>query len=142
MFITREDLDNSLYEEIINAVVQKCAGNEEKAGARITYGIRTALSIVESHLCSLWDTSKIFDKTGDDRSPMLVDICCDIALYVIADVLEDMPATVSKSYEDAIALLEKIMSGKMSIPGAVRPLNPDTGVPDTYIKHGGISRVY
>ena len=142
MFITREDLDNSLYEEIIDAIVHRYEGNEAKADVRIEYGIRTAVSIVESHLCSLWETSFIFGKTGFERNPMLVDICCNIALYIIADVLEQIPETVAVPYEDSMKLLEKIMKGEIAIPGAVRPVNPDTGVPDNYIKHGDVTRIY
>jgi phage gp36-like protein len=141
MFINREDLNNSLYEEIIDAITRQC-GDAEKAEARINYGIRTAVSIAESHLCSLWDTSSIFDKTGDMRNPMLVDICCNIALYIIADVLEEMPATIANPYEGSMELLDKIVNGKISIPGATRPADPDTGVPDSYIKHGNIDRIF
>ena len=141
MYITREDLDNSVYEEIIDAITRRC-GNEEKAEARVTYGIRSAISIVESHLCGLWDTAKIFDKEGDDRNPMLVDICCNIALYIIADVLEEMPVTIADPYKNAMKLLKKIMRGQISIPGATRPVDPDTGSPDSYIKYGNIDRVY
>ena len=142
MFITREDLDNSLYEETINAIVRFYDGNEPKAQARIDYGIRTAISTVEAHICSLWDASQIFSKTGVERNPMLVDICCNIALYIIADVLEVIPVTIAGPYKDAMKLLKKIVKSEISIPGATRPVDPETGAPDNYIKHGGIARIY
>jgi phage gp36-like protein len=142
MFLTRQDLDNSLYEGIIDAIIQLYESNEAKAQARVDYGIRTAESILKSELGSLWNLDNLFSKTGDDREFVLVDACANIALYIIADVLEQMPVTIADPYERAMKWIEKVQNGDATIPGAIRPVDPSTGQPDNYINHGEINRVY
>jgi phage gp36-like protein len=142
MFITREDLDNSLYEEIIDAIIRHGQGSEAKAQERVTYGIRTAESVLRSELGSLWDLEPLFARTGEEREPVLVDACANIALYIIADVLEQMPVTVAEPYERTVKWIERVQKGSASIPGAARPADPDTGQTDSYIKHGNIDRIY
>ncbi|MDR1155810.1 MAG: DUF1320 domain-containing protein [Bacteroidales bacterium] len=142
MFINREDLDNSLYGYVIDAIVQRCEGNEEKAEGRVRYGIMTAESILTSELGSLWDLGPLLARTGDDREPVLVDACANIALYIIADVLEQMPVTVADPYERTMKWIERVQKGDAAIPGAIRPLDPDTGEPDSYIRNGNIERIY
>lgn len=142
MFITREDLDNSLYEYIIDAIIQLYEGNEPKAQGRIDYGIRTAESTLKSKLGSLWNLDDLFAKTGDEREPVLVDACANIALYIIADVLEEMPVTIANPYDRTMEWIKEVQDSDATIPGATRPVDPDTGQPDNYIKHGDIDRIY
>jgi CheY-specific phosphatase CheX len=74
------------YNEIIDAITRLDTDRER-------YGIRTAEAIVKSRLATRFDVEYIFGKTGDDRDAMIVDIVANIALYIIADVLEEMPVT-------------------------------------------------
>ncbi|MDR3350715.1 MAG: DUF1320 domain-containing protein [Prevotellaceae bacterium] len=129
MFITRDDLNKNLYAEIINAITRLDETRE-------TYGIRTAEEKVKSYLGGKYDLDFIFSKTGDERNYMIVDTVANIALYIIADVLEQMPVTIQNTYENSMEYLKDIQAGKAILPGVPEPTNPDTGEPDTFIRYG------
>ena len=135
MFITREDLNMSLYEEIIDAITRKDVNRE-------TYGIRTAEAEVTAKLAVRFDVDFIFSKTGNDRNAVVVDIVANIALYIIADVLEEMPVTIQSAYDRSIALLDELQTGKATLFGIPEPTNPETGEKDTYIRFGNSSSRY
>jgi CheY-specific phosphatase CheX len=135
MFITREDLNMSLYNEIIDAITRLDTDRER-------YGIRTAEAIVKSRLATRFDVGYIFGKAGDDRDAMIVDIVANIALYIIADVLEEMPVTIQNPYGRSIELLKELQEGQATLPGVPEPTNPETGEPDAYIKYGNLSNRY
>jgi Protein of unknown function (DUF1320). len=129
MYITREDLNKKLYEEIIDAIVRDDPEREE-------YGIRVAIETVRTYVSSRYDVDQEFKKTGKARNFMLVNICAKIAMYEIADVLEQMPVTIQNPYDNTMELLKDIQAGKATLPGVSEPTDPETGEPDTYIKYG------
>ena len=135
MFISREDLNNSLFEEIIDAVTRK-------SDTRVEYGIKTAIERVKSYLAGRYDLDKLFAAEGEDRNYMVVDITANIALYIIADVLEEMPVTIQSSYDETKKLLEDLQAGKAILPGVPAPTDPETGEEDTYVKYGTITNRY
>jgi phage gp36-like protein len=135
MFITRDDLNKNLYAEIIDAITRL-------DGAREEYGIRTAEEKVKSYLAGKYDLDFIFSKTGDERNFMIVDTVANIALYIIADVLEQMPVTIQNAYENSMEYLKDLQAGKAVLPGVPEPKDPNTGEPDTYIRHGYIDNRY
>ncbi len=134
MFINNNDLKYNLYPEII----QNIARNDNAA---VDNAILTAMSIMEAHLCNKYDTSILFAQTGIDRNAMLVDIASNIALYILANVLDNMPVGILDGYERGIKELEKLNKGKTTIPGAPIPTDSD-GAPDTFIKYGSIDRKF
>jgi phage gp36-like protein len=129
MFITRDDLNKNLYAEIIDAITRLDETREE-------YGIRTAEEKVKSYLAGKYDLDFIFSKTGDDRNFMIVDTVANIALYIIADVLEQMPVTIQNAYENSTEYLKDLQAGKAILPNVPEPTNPETGEPDAYIRYG------
>ncbi|MDR3133886.1 MAG: DUF1320 domain-containing protein [Prevotellaceae bacterium] len=129
MFITRSDLNKNLYAEIIDAITRKEPGREE-------YGIRAAEEKVKSYLAGKYDLDCIFSKAGDERNFMIVDTVANIALYIIADVLEQMPVTIQNAYENSMEYLKDLQAGKAMLVGVPEPTDPDTGEPDTYIRYG------
>jgi phage gp36-like protein len=129
MFITREDLNKNLYTEIIDAITRLEPEREE-------YGIRAAEEKVKSYLAGKYDLDFIFSKTGDERNFMIVDTVANIALYIIADVLEQMPVTIQNAYENSMEYLKDLQAGKAMLVGVPEPKDPDTGEPDTYIRYG------
>ena len=129
LYITREDLNKKLYEEIIDAIVREDPEREE-------YGIRVAMETVRTYIASRYDVDREFQKTGKGRNFMLVNICAKIAMYEIADILEQMPVTIQNPYDKTIELLKDIQAGKATLTDIPEPVDPETGEPDTYIKYG------
>ena len=134
MFITESDLNYSIYPEVLEAISR----NDSNA---VNYAIKKALSIVEAHLCNNYDVPDLFQKPTEQRNPMLLDIACNIARYIIADVLDNMPVSIASAYERSIKELEKLMTGKTAIPGAKKPTE-NTGENITFVKSGYIPRTY
>lgn len=129
MFITRDDLNKNLYVEIIDAITRLDETREE-------YGIRAAEEKVKSYLAGKYDLDFIFSKVGDERNFMVVDTVANIALYIIADVLESMPVTIQNAYENSMEYLKDLQAGKATLSGIPEPKDPETGEPDTYIRYG------
>jgi phage gp36-like protein len=129
MFITRNDLNKNLYTEIIDAITQLDEKREE-------YGIRAAEEKVKSYLAGKYDLDFIFSKTGDERNYMVVDTVANIALYIIADVLETMPVTIQNAYDNSVEYLKDLQAGKAMLVGVPEPVNTETGERDTYIRYG------
>jgi phage gp36-like protein len=129
MFIEREDLNKNLYAEIIDAITRLDATREE-------YGIKAAEEKVRSYLAGKYDLDFIFSKTGNGRNFMIVDTVANIALYIIADVLEQMPVTIQNAYENSMEYLKDLQAGKAMLVGVPEPTDPNTGEPDTYIRYG------
>jgi phage gp36-like protein len=135
MFITRSDLNKNLYSEIIDAITRLDKTREE-------YGMRAAEEKVKSYLAGKYDLDFIFSKTGNDRHFMIVDTVSNIALYIIADVLERMPETIQNAYDNSMEYLKDLQAGKAMLVDVPEPTDPSTGEPDTYIRHGYIDNRY
>ena len=129
MFITRDDLNKNLYVEIIDAITRLDETREE-------YGIRAAEEKVKSYLAWKYDLDFIFSKVGDERNFMIVYTVANIALYIIADVLESMPVTIQNAYENSMEYLKDLQAGKATLSGIPEPKDLETGEPDTYIRYG------
>ena len=129
MFITRDDLNKNLYVEIIDAITRLDETREE-------YGIRAAEEKVKSYLAGKYDLDFIFSKVGDARNFMIVDTVANIALDIIADVLESMPVPIQNAYENWMEYLKDLQAGKATLSGIPEPKDLETGEPDTYIRYG------
>lgn len=134
MFIEEEDLEFNQYPEVTAAISRNNTDAVDNA-------IQTAMSIMESHLCNKYNTALLFAKTANERNPMLVDIACNIALYILANVLDNMPVGILDGYDRGIKELVKLTKGITSIPNAPTPINND-GTPNTFIKSGSIDRKF
>jgi len=134
MFISESDLNYSIYPEVIEAISR----NDSNA---VEFAIKKALSIIEAHLCNYYDIPDLFNKPIDERNPMLLDIACNIARYIIADVLDNMPVSIASGYERSIKELEKLMAGKTALHGA-KPAKNEDGNVISFVKSGFIPRTY
>jgi phage gp36-like protein len=134
MFISVKDLNYSMYPEVMDAISR----NDYNY---IDYAIEKTCSIIEAHLCNYYDVNDLFNKPIEERNPMLVDIACNIARYIIADVLNDMPVSIASGYERSMKELEKLMAGKTTIPGA-KPAKNENGEIINFVKSGYIPRTY
>ena len=117
-----------IQEEVLN-VITRYASKAEQA-------IADAVAEVRSYLCARYDMDIELSKTGADRSPMVVKVARDIALYNCYNISNpvNMPESRRDAYSNAIAYLKSVQAERASIEGLVR-LNASTG--SSYVTHGG-----
>lgn len=128
MYLTTTDLEMGIQEEILTVITR----NREKA----EQAIADALAEVRSYLCARYDMGAELAKTGNDRSPMVVKVARDIALYNCFNISNpvNMPESRREAYRDAVAYLKSVQAERASIEGLVR-LNAATG--SSYVSYGG-----
>jgi len=131
MFITLEDLNKSIYDEQLNAIVR----NEPTI---IDERINLAITEVDTYLNQRYNTTEIWNKQGADRHELIKNAVIDIALYHIHSLLTESPIIRRERYDNAIQLLKDIRKGDSNL----------TGVPlieaekNTDILYGGINTRY
>lgn len=128
MYLTTQDLEMGIQEEVLNVLTRY---NEKAAQA-----IADAVAEVRSYLCARYDMDVELAKTGADRSPMVVKVARDIALfncYMISNPV-NMPDSRREAYSNAISYLKSVQAERASIEGLVR-LNVATG--SSYVSYGG-----
>jgi phage gp36-like protein len=120
MFLTKQDLDASIYPEIVSMIARY-------SDAIINMHIATAVSEIETMLGGRYDIKPVLAKTGADRHTYLLSLARDMAIYHMYAPQETIPAHRVKRYDQAIAMLELIQQGKSTLPGvdlAPIPENP------------------
>ncbi|HFK5562070.1 TPA: hypothetical protein ACGZ9C_001717 [Elizabethkingia anophelis] len=105
-FITPDELRTHAYDEEIKAIIRE---DETIALASIDMAIEFA----ESKLMKDYDTAEIFAKTGDARSPLLVKIIKDIAIWELIGLANPSIDYDDKKlrYEDAKGWLTAVYKG-------------------------------
>lgn len=75
-----------------------------------------AIKRVRSYLNSKYDTDAIFDATGDQRDPELLEICKNVALWFLIrkNNLDIIYTRVKESYDRDIAYLKELSNGTLS----------------------------
>lgn len=128
MYLTTTDLEMGIQEEVLTVITR----NRQKA----EQAIADAIAEVRSYLCARYDMDKELSKTCGDRSPMVVKVVRDIALYNCYNISNpvNMPESRRDAYRDAVAYLKSVQAERASIEGLVR-LNAATG--SSYVAHGG-----
>ncbi len=128
MYLTTTDLEMGIQEEVLTVITR----NRRKA----EQAIADAIAEVRSYLCARYDMDLELAKTGGDRSPMVVKVARDIALYNCFNISNpvNMPESRREAYRDAVAYLKSVQAERASIEGLVR-LNAATG--SSYVSHGG-----
>lgn len=111
-FVLLDDFDSSIHNDILMAVVK----HNTKAVAECT---NVAITEMEGYLNSRFDTQAIFSKEGAERNSYLLMIAKDIALYHICCIHNPQKLTEVRRmrYEDALATLSKIQTGKYTPSG-------------------------
>lgn len=115
MFITKADLNTSLYPEIAQAIARY-------SEAIILAKLATAESEIESYLSLRFLIRPELDKVGDARPKLLLSIGLDLAIYHLYASPESIPTHRVKRYEQGIKMLELMARGTIGLPGV--PLAP------------------
>ncbi|MBO7625233.1 MAG: DUF1320 family protein [Bacteroidales bacterium] len=128
MYLTTTDLEMGIQEEVLTVITR----NRRKA----EQAIADAIAEVRSYLCARYDMDLELAKTGGDRSPMVVKVVRDIALYNCYGISNpvNMPESRRDAYRDAVAYLKSVQAEHATIEGLVR-LNAATG--SNYVSYGG-----
>ena len=128
MYLTTTDLEMSIQEEVLTVITR----NRQKA----EQAIADAIAEVRSYLCARYDMDKELSKTGGDRSPMVVKVARDIALFNCYNTSNpvNMPDSRREAYSNAVAFLKSVQAEHATIEGLVR-LNAATG--SNYVSYGG-----
>lgn len=109
MFIEKEDLFQALEQYQINQII----GDDEST---INAAISAAVQLVKSKLKSRYDTTAIFEASGDSRDALIVSFVKTIAVYnLIEKGNEDiLYKPVVERYDRAISFLNGARDGKES----------------------------
>ena len=129
MFITKEDLDTSLYPEYAQAIARY-------SDALILAKFGTAEGEIESYLSGRFLIRPELEKVGTARNPFLVSIALDLAIYHLYANPESIPANRVKRYEQAIRMLELMAKGTIGLPGVGAALVTPTTIATGQIAFG------
>jgi len=129
MFVTKDDLLENIRENVLDGIT---SFDDNK----LISAIKFAVSLMEGHLNARYDTAAIFNATGDNRNPVILTYCIDIALYRMHSRINPrkIPKFRKDNYDDAMMWLDGVKSEKINQPGL--PSVADDTTRD-YIKFGG-----
>lgn len=123
-FLTDQDYDASVHREILEAVTRDDA-------ALIKICEDRAVKDMRNYLHLHYDCDAIFSARGDDRDPMLVMFCVDIAVYHLFTMHN--PRNMSKIREDrynrATAWLKAVGRGDDVAEGLPERADKEDNVP-------------
>ena len=129
-FITKTDLDQDIYNEILSGITR---AND----AKVSTACAEAQAEINGYLCARYDSTDLFSKTGDNRNKTILAIARTIVIYKLHKVCNSMPELIRLEYEDTIKLLDKIQSGKFILEGAKLVGQTETEIPTTQISRSG-----
>jgi hypothetical protein len=121
MFITEEDLGQSIYNEVLHAVSREDSGF-------INRNIGRAIKEVDGYLNQKYDTAVLWAQIDDSREQTILGIVIDVALYHIHSVLEEVPVIRRERYDYAKSDLKDIRKGEIRLSGI--PLLTETNTED------------
>lgn len=129
MYLDINDLKYGIHGEMLN-VITRYAENAEQA-------ISEAQSEVESYLTARYDIRAEFAKTGSQRSPLVIRLVRDVALYNCFKISNpvNMPEVRRDAYRDTIAFLKDVQAERASIDALTRRTGT-TGT-SSYVSFGG-----
>jgi phage gp36-like protein len=109
-FIDRDDYDRKIRDYKLDQII-------DQQDAILDDAELDAIQEVSDYLYQHYEVETIFQKTGDERHKSVLRWCKHIVIYNIYERIEDemVPERVIKNYDDTIATLTKIMSGKMAV---------------------------
>lgn len=125
-FITKTDLDQDIYEEILSGVTRK---NDEN----ITQACIEAQDEIDGYISGRYDANDLLNKTGINRNQTILAIARTIAIYKLHKVCNKMTELRRIDYEDAIELLGKIQSGKFILKNAKLAGQTESVTPDSFV---------
>lgn len=123
-YCTLDDLKKKLPEKVLIALTDD-EGTGSVNQARVDEAIQSASDEIDVYIGKV---AKL-PLEQDEVPPVLKSLCADMALYHLYSRLkEEVPATRSDRYRNALRLLEKILKGEVSIglePPPEAPPNRD-----------------
>lgn len=130
MFIEKADLGSVLYEYQIDQITD---GNDDLVAQACNAAIEEARSYLTPNPDSkqwldgrlLYDVENIFNKEGNDRHSLIVQHCCTMAKYYVAELCnaDFIYEKAKERYDRAVAWFNKVADGKInvsSLPQLVR----------------------
>jgi len=129
-FLTKDDFVGSIKGNLLDQITEFDDDHIKRA-------IELAIEQMKGYLSARYDVDAIFDEDQDpeDRNPVIVAYCIDIALYHLYRLLPShkVPDMRTDRYYEAKEWLEGVMECKINPPNL--PV-PDSG-DKNYIKFGG-----
>lgn len=112
-FIDISDYDATVHRDILDAITRSDASLVEICEDR-------AISEMRGYLSSRYDCDKIFSQQGEDRHPLILMMCLDVAIYHLFCIHN--PQKMSKIREDrykrAVEWMERVSKFQIAIDGA------------------------
>ena len=125
-FIEKADLGQDIYSELLGGITRD---DDEK----ITTACGEAIDLIDGYLNARYDTDDLFAKTNAERNKTILALARSIAIYKLHKVCNSMTELRQLDYEDAIARLKDIQSGKIILKGAKLAGQTDTVTPTSEI---------
>lgn len=111
-FITTEDYNASIHQEILDAVIRSDSAIIEVVEDR-------AIAEMRGYMSRRYDCDKVFSTEGKERNELVLMMAIDIAIYHLFCIHN--PRTMSEirveRYERAIKWLEGIRNGDITVDG-------------------------
>lgn len=111
-FITTEDYNASIHQEILDAVIRSDSAIIEVVEDR-------AIAEMRGYMSRRYDCDKVFSAEGKERNELVLMMAIDIAIYHLFCIHN--PRTMSEirveRYERAIKWLEGIRNGDITVDG-------------------------
>lgn len=111
-FITTEDYNASIHQEILDAVIRSDSTIIEVVEDR-------AIAEMRGYMSRRYDCDKIFNATGDERHQLVLMMAIDIAIYHLFCIHNPrmMSEVRVERYERAIKWLEGVRKGDITVDG-------------------------
>jgi len=137
-FITKSDLDQDIYSEILTGITR---AND----AKIATACAEAQDEINGYVCARYDSAALFAITDpaegepatDTRNKTILALARTIAIYKLHKACNTMPELILVDYEMAIKTLDKIQSGKIILEGAKLVGQTETITPNTQVTRSG-----
>lgn len=132
-FLTPEEINTHLFDDVLEAI-------DDETNTKLKTAISAAQEDALGYLTD-YDTTAIFSATGDNRNPIILLYCKDIAVWhfiALANPNCDYEAR-QRRYEFAIAELGKIQSGKKN-PQLPRRADPTPPAQQGQVRYGNSRR--
>lgn len=122
MFITKEDLGNVLYEYQLDQITE---GNDDIVAQAIAAAVEEAKSYLTPNIEDnkwldgrlLYDVKMIFEAEGLDRNSLILQHCCTLAKWHIAELCnaDFIYEKAKERYDRAIDWFTKIAKGTINL---------------------------
>jgi hypothetical protein len=123
MYITQADYKSRLPDEDYTLLV----GHDEQARIECE---RRAIGDAKSYLMERYNTDLIFERTGEERDPLVLGAVLDIALVYLWERVSNLnvPNVRRMAMERAMKLLKEVGEGSRYLDLPMRP-DPESGEP-------------